>query len=104
MTPVIHKICNVSVKSSPWPSSRKRANVIPSPKVDMPKDKTENRGINISRIISCAFENSVYSIHARDVVEQAFLPSLLTARKGGICEEALLCVQHEIYSYLTNPN
>ena len=80
MTLVIHKIWNQSVKSSTWCSFWKRANVIPPPEFDMPKDKTEYRGINITPVIARGFQKSEYSIHARDVVEEAFLPSLLTVR------------------------
>ena len=75
MTPIIHKIWNLSLRSSTWPSSWKRANVKPLPKVDMPKDKTEYRGINITPVIARAFEKSVYNTHTRVIVEQSALSS-----------------------------
>jgi hypothetical protein len=75
MTPIIHKIWNLSLRLSTWPSSWKRANVNPLPKVDMPKDKTEYRGINITPVIAHAFEKSVYNIHTRVPVEQFLSPT-----------------------------
>ena len=102
MTPIIHKIWNLSLRSSTWPSSWKRANVNPLPNVDMPKDKTEYRGINITPVIARAFEKSVYNTHTRVIVEQSL--SQFAYWKGGSCEDTLLSMQHEIDRYLDNSN
>ena len=61
---------NLSLKFSSWPSSWKRAHVTPLPKVDVPKGKTEYRGINVTPVIVRAFEKCVYNIRACDTVEQ----------------------------------
>ena len=104
MTPIIHKIWNLSLKSSTWPSSWKKANINPLPKVEMPKHKAEFRGINITPVIARAFEKSVYNIHTRDTVEQSLSSNQYAYRKGGSCEDALLSMQHEIHRYLDNQN
>ena len=83
-TPIIHKIWNLSLASNTWPSSWKRANVNPLPKVDIPRDKTDYRGINITPVIARAFE--------------------FAYRKGGSCSDVLLSMQHMVYSYLDDPN
>ena len=68
-TPLICKIWNLSLRLSTWPSSWKRAHVTSLPKVDVPKGKTDYRGINITPVIARTFENSVYNIQAQDTVE-----------------------------------
>ena len=57
-TPLICKIWNLSLRFSTWPSSWKRAHVTPLPKVDVPKGKTDYRGINITRVIALRIVNS----------------------------------------------
>ena len=84
-TYIIHKIWNLSLKSSTWPSSWKKANINPLPKVEMPKHKTEFHGINITPVIARAFEKSVYNIHTRDTVEQSLSSNQYAYRKGGSC-------------------
>ena len=103
-TPIIHKIWNLSLASNTWPSSWKRANVNPLSKVDIPKDKIDYRGINITPAIARAFEKSVYNTHARDTVEQHLSTTQFAYRKGGSCSDALLSIQHMVYSYLDDPN
>ena len=78
--------------------SWKKANINPLPKVEMPKHKTEFRGINITPVIARAFEKSVYNIHTRDTVEQSLSSNQYAYRKRGSCEDALLSMQHEIYT------
>ena len=48
LTPVIYKMWNIPLEHSIWPSSWKRAIVNPLPKVDIPKNKSDYRGINIT--------------------------------------------------------
>ena len=62
-TSVIHKIWNVSLKTGKWPSSWKRAQVMPLPKTDIPRGKQDFRGIKITPVIARAFEKSVYNTH-----------------------------------------
>ena len=49
---------NLSLRFSIWPLSWKRAHVTPLPKVDVPKGKTDYRGINITRVIALRIVNS----------------------------------------------
>ena len=103
-TPIIHKIWNLSLASNTWPSSWKRANVNPLPKVDIPKDKTDYRRIDITPVIARAFEKSVYNTHGCDAVEQHLSTTQFAYRKGGSCLDVLLSMQHMVYSYLDDPN
>ena len=52
-----------SFKSTPilhsWPLSWKRANLNPLPKVEIPLDNTDYRGINVTPVIARAFEKIV---------------------------------------------
>ena len=79
MTPIIHKIWNLSLKSSTWPSPWKKANINPLPNVEMPKHKTEFHGINITPVIAQAFEKSVYNIHTRKIFK--FQPVCISKRR-----------------------
>ena len=67
---VIYKIWNVSLKTSKWPSSWKRAHVTPLPKINIHKGKQDFRGIKTTPVIVCACEKSVYNTHAQDIVAQ----------------------------------
>ena len=75
----------------------------PLPKVDIPKGKTDNTGINITPVIARAFEKSVYNIHERDSVEQHLSSTQVTHRTRGSCIDALLSMQHPVYCYLDDP-
>ena len=75
----------------------------PLPKVDVPKGKTDYRGINITPVIARAFERSVYNIYARDTVEQHLSSTQFAYRTGGSCIDALLSMQHTVYCYLDDP-
>ena len=94
---------NLSLRFSTWPLSWKRAHVTPLPKVDVPKGKTDYRGINITPVIARAFERSVYNIYARDTVEQHLSSTQFAYRTGGSCIDALLSMQHTVYCYLDDP-
>ena len=75
----------------------------PLPKVDVPKGKTDYRGINITPVIARAFEKSVYNIHVRDTVEQHLSSTQFAYRTGGSCIDALLSMQHTVYCCLDDP-
>ena len=86
-TPSICKIWNLSLRFSTWPSPWKRAHVSPLSKVDVPKGKTDYRGININPVIARAFEKSVHNIHPRDTVEQQLSSTqfnLPTGQEGAV--------------------
>ena len=45
----------------------------------------------------------MYNIHARDTVEQNLSSTQFAYRTGGSCIDALLSMQHTVYSYLDDP-
>ena len=94
----------MSLESSIWPSSRKRANVNPIPKVDIPKDMSDYRGNNIAPVIARAFDKCVYNTHARYAMEENLSPTQFAYRQGGSRKNALLAMQHFRYEYLDDPN
>ena len=102
--PIIHNIRNRSLSSYTWPELWKRANINPLPKVDIPKEKTEFRGINITPVIARAFEKIVYNIYARHIIEKSLSHTQFAYRNGGSCTDALLSMQHFMYTYLDDPN
>ena len=73
------------------------------PKVDVPKGKIDYRVINITPVIARAFEKSVYNIHARDTVEHHLSSTQFAYRTGKSCIDALLSMQHTVFSYLDDP-
>ena len=73
------------------------------PKVDVPKGKTDYRGINITPVIARAFEKSVFYIHARETVEQHLSSTQFAYRTGESRIDVLLSMQHTIYCYLDDP-
>ena len=93
----------MSLEHSIWPSSWKRANVNPLPKVDIPKNKSDYRGINITPVIARAFEKCVYNTHVRDTVEQNLSSTQFAYSQGGSSSNALVAMQH-INEYLDDPN
>ena len=67
LVPVITMVWNLSLKTHTWRRAWKKSNIIPLPKVDILKEKTDYRGIDVTSVIARAFEeivlkkrNSVY--------------------------------------------
>ena len=67
LAPVITMVWNLSLKTHTWRRAWKKSNIIPLPKVDILKEKTDYRGIDVTSVIARAFEeivlkkrNSVY--------------------------------------------
>ena len=48
----------------------KRSNINPIPKVDIPKEESGYRGINITPVIARAFEKVVYNTFVKEAVEE----------------------------------
>ena len=94
-TPIITKIWNLSIATQCLPSSWKRAIIIPQPKVDVPKVHCDYRGINITAVITRAFEKMVYHCYARETFENHFRTSQFAYRMGGNCirTDAFLSIQ-----------
>ena len=103
-TPVVTKVWNLCLLTQSWPRSWKRSNVYPLPKVELPIEDKDYRGISITPVIARAFEKAIYRNHAKDIVEQNLSSSQFAYRDGGNCTDALLAIQHTVYSYLDQPD
>lgn len=103
LTGVVTKIWNLFLLSLTWLKSWKRANINPLPKMDMPKEDGDYRGINVTPVIARIFEKVVYSIHANRDFEASLMPTQFAYREGGSCIDALLSIQHGVLTYLDNP-
>ena len=97
---MVAKIWNLCLQTHAWPSSRKSANVTPLPKVEIPKENGDFRGINITPVIASAFEKFVYKSYVKNIVESSLSPTQFAFREGGSCTGALLTIQHEILKSL----
>ena len=78
VTPVVTWVWNLSLKTHTWPRSWKRSNIKLPPKVEVPKEKCDYRGINVTPVIARAF-----NAHPRDVVEENLSASQFAYREGG---------------------
>ena len=85
-----------------WPDSWKRANINPLPKIDLPKEISDYRGINVTPVIARAFEKVVYNTHAKAVIVRSPSPTQSAYRQGGNWTNALISIQHHVYKYLDN--
>ena len=50
--------------------SWKRSNINPIPKVDIPKEKSDYRNINITPVVTRVFEKAVYDTFVKEAVEE----------------------------------
>ena len=74
----------------------------PIPKIDIPKEDLDYRGINVTPVIARTFEIVVYHIHVKAVVEKNLSPSQFAYRQGGNRTNAFLSIQHHVYRHLDN--
>ena len=98
--PIITHVWNLSLSTHTWPDAWKRANINPLPKIDIPKEDSDFRGINVTPVIARAFEKVVYHIRAKTVIESNLSPTQFAYRQGGNCTNALITIQHHIYKHL----
>ena len=84
LTPVITHIWNLSLATHSWPTSWKRANINPLPKVEVPKENSHYRSINITPIIARAFEKAVHHTHGKQAVEGSLSQTQFAYRQGVI--------------------
>ena len=70
LTPLLTNVWNLSLETHTWPRTWKRSNIDPLPKVEVPNENNDYRGINITSIIARAFEKTVLSVHAKKNFEQ----------------------------------
>ena len=103
-TPVITHIWNLSLATHSWPTSWKRANIKPLPKVEVPKENLLYRGINITPVIARAFEKAVYHTHGKQVAEESLSQTQFAYRQGGNCTDALPTIQNHICTFLDDSN
>ena len=96
--PVVTKVWNLSLSKHLWPLSWKRANRNPLPKVEIPLENTDYRGINVTPVITSAFEKIAYKTHVKNIVEDHLSVNQFAYREGGNCTDALLSIQHKILS------
>ena len=82
--------------------SCKRSNINPIPKVDIPKEKSGYRGINITPVIARAFEKAVYNTFVKEAVEENLSTTQFAYRESGNCTSAPLTIQHCIKKHLDN--
>ena len=61
LTPVISYVWNLSLSTHSSPESWKRANISPLPRVDVPKENGDFRGISVTPVIARALERAVYN-------------------------------------------
>jgi hypothetical protein len=96
LTPVITHIWNLSLSTHSWPSSWKRANINPLPKVILPVENSHFRGINITPVIARAFEKAVYHTHVESTLEKRLSTTQFAYRKEGNCTNALISIQYQV--------
>ena len=58
LSPILSYTWNLSLRRHTWPISWERSNINPIPRVDIPKEKSGYRGINITPVIASAFEKA----------------------------------------------
>ena len=102
-TPIITRLWNLSLTTYQWPRSWKRANIYPLPKVDVPVEREDFRGINVTPVIGRALEKAVYKIHTQRLKEEQLLDCQFVYREGGSCTDALLLIQNKISKFLDDP-
>ena len=81
---MVAKLWNLSLQTHAWPSSWKSANKTPLPKVEIPKENGDFRGINITPVISRAFENVVYKSYVKNIVESSLSSTQFAYRKVAV--------------------
>ena len=101
---IYHSVGGLSLRTYTCPRSWKRSNINPLPKVEVPKEKSDYRGINVTPVIARTFQKVVFNANARDVVEENLTASQFAYREGGSCTDALIAIQHAVNQYLEDPH
>ena len=63
---------------------------------DIPKEKSDHRGINITPFIARAFEKAVYNTFVKKAVEENLSTTQSAYRESGNCTSAVFATQHFI--------
>ena len=103
LTPILSHTWNLSLRTHTWPMSWKRSKIRYT-KVDIPKEKSDYRGINITPVIARAFEEAVYNTFVKEAVEENLSTTQFAYRESGNCTSELLTIQHFINKHLDNPD
>ena len=75
----------------------------PIPTIDIPKEDSDYRSINVTSVIARTFKKVVYHTHVKAVVEKNLSPTQFAYRQqGGNCTNALLSIQHHEYRHTDN--
>ena len=70
---------------------------------NMDGEQLESISNNVTPVIARAFEKVVYHTHARKAVEECLTPTQFDYRQGGNCANAVISIQHHVYTeYLDN--
>ena len=59
LAPAVTALWNKSLSSYTWSTAWKEANINPLPKVDAPVQYSDFRGINVTPVIACCFEENL---------------------------------------------
>ena len=83
LTPVVKEVWNLCLRTAVWPDLWKQANLKPLPKIDVPSDYSDFRGINVTPVIARAFERVVLKSYSQKVFDDNISNSFHTV--GNIC-------------------
>lgn len=95
-------VWNLSLSSGAWPSEWRRSNISPIPKIEVPKEFADYRGINVTPVIARSFERTIYQKYTRQVFETKINANQFAYRSGSGCIDALLTLQHSFLQALDN--
>ena len=86
LVPAVQAIWNLSLSTQRWPSAWKQANVYPLPKVDIPVQPQDFRGICVTPVIARTFERVMYmciTVFGKEGVESYLNNNQFAYRTGG---------------------
>ena len=104
LTPVVKEVWNLCLRTAVWPDLWKQANLKPLPKIDVPSDYSDFRGINVTPVIARAFERVVLKSYSQKVFDDNLNVTQFAYRRGGDCTCALLKIQYNSLKVLDNAN
>ena len=90
LAPAVQAIWNLSLSTQRWPSAWKQANVYPLPKVDIPVQPQDFRGICVTPVIARTFERVVYNTFGKEGVESNLNNNQFAYRKEAVVQTRFL--------------
>ena len=85
---------NKSLSSQTCSTGWKEANINSLPKVDIPLQHPNFRGINVTPVIACCFERTVHHHYSKKVFEENLMETQYAYRDGCSCIYAFIQIQH----------